>query len=181
MRLILGGLGLLLACSWAVADVESGPKPGEKVAEFKVFAVVGEVENKEVDFVKTRKDAPTIYLFVQKEHWSRPMAKYLRTLETQVEELSDQVLPVVVWLGGEAQENKDYLPKMQQSLKFNKAALTVFEGDKTGPNGWAINSDAHLTTVIVNQGKVVKSFAYVSVNDTDVRPVLAELKKALGK
>jgi hypothetical protein len=66
-------------------------------------------------------------------------------------------------------------------LKFTKTALTVFEGEKTGPNNWGINSDAHLTTVIVNKGKVVKSFPYVSVNDSDVRAVLMELKQSLGK
>jgi hypothetical protein len=181
MNRFLGLVLLLVGTSWAVADVESGPKAGEKASEFKVFAVTGEVENKEVNFIKDRKDEPTIYYFVQKEHWSRPMAKYLRTMDTKASELSDKVQGVAVWLGGDVKENKEYLPKAQQSLKLTKTALTVFEGEKTGPNNWGINSDAHLTTVIVNKGKVVKSFPYDSVNDSDVRAVLMQLKQSLGK
>jgi len=33
--------------------------------------------------------------------------------------------------------------------------------------------------VVANKGKVVKSFAFTTVNETDVRPVIAELKKAM--
>ena len=44
-----------------------------------------------------------------------------------------------------------------------------------------IDPDAHLTVVVAHKGKVVKSFAFVSVNETDVRGVVAELKKAVGK
>ena len=181
MKRILGMAVLLLATSWAVADVESGPKTGEKASEFKVFAVVGEVENKEVDFVKERKDEPTIYLFVQKENFSRPMARYLRTLDEKIGDTSDKVRNVVVWLGGDVDENKKYLARVQTSIKLAKSTLSVFEGDNSGPNNWGINTDAHLTAVIVNKGKVVKSFSYVSINDTDVRAVLLELKKGLDK
>mgnify|MGYP001601176707 CR=1 FL=1 len=49
------------------ADVESGPKAGDKVAVLKAFGVVGTIEGKEADFAAERKDAPTIYLFVQAE------------------------------------------------------------------------------------------------------------------
>jgi hypothetical protein len=59
-------------------------------------------------------------------------------------------------------------------LKFDKTSLAVV-GDKSGPNGWGVNPDAHLTVVVANKGKVVKSFAYTSVNESDVRSVLAEL------
>jgi hypothetical protein len=181
MKKFLGLAVLLIGTSWAVADVESGPKAGEKVSEFKVFAVTGEVENKEKNFVKDRKDDLTVYYFVQKEHFSRPMARYLKTMDTKSAELSDKILGVAIWLGGDVKENKEYLPKVNMSLKFAKTAMAAFEGEKSGPNGWGINADAHLTTVIVDKGKVIKSFPYVSVNDTDARAVLAELKTALGK
>lgn len=58
----------------ARADILSGPKAGEKVADFKVFGVVGLIEGKEGSYVRERKDAPTVYVFIQQEHWSRPMA-----------------------------------------------------------------------------------------------------------
>jgi hypothetical protein len=181
MTRVLFAVAALLAPAAVRADVESGPKAGEKVAELKVFAVVGPVEGKEVDYAAERKDAPTVYLFVQSEHWSRPVGRFLKTLDGKLGEADDKALAVAVWVGGEADKHKDYLPKVNQSLQFGKTALTVFAGDKGGPNNWGINSDAHLTAVVVNKGKVVKSFAFVSVNETDVRAVLAELKKAVGK
>lgn len=171
----------ILLAPAARADVESGPKPGEKVAELKVFAVTGPVEGKEIDYVAERKDAPTVYLFVQSEHWSRPVARFLKALDGKLGEADDKALAVAVWVGGEADKNKDYLPRANQSLKMEKTALTVFGGDKGGPNNWGVNADAHLTAVVVNKGKVVKSFTFVSVNETDVRGVVTELKKAAGK
>ena len=67
------------------------------------------------------------------------------------------------------------------SLKFEKTQLAAFDGEKSGPNGWAINGDTHVTAVVVNKAKVVKSFAFTSVNETDVRAVLGELKKSIDK
>ena len=181
MTRILFAVALIFTPAAARADVESGPKAGEKVPELKVFAVIGPVENKEVDYAAERKDAPTVYLFVQTEHWSRPVARFLKVLDGKLGETDDKARAVAVWVGGDADKNKEYLPKANQSLSFDKTALTVFTGDKGGPNNWGINSDAHLTAVVVSKGKVVKSFAFVSVNETDVRGVIAELKKAVGK
>ena len=85
-----------------------------------------------------------------------------------------------MWLGDKAfDKHKEYLPKINMSLKFEKTSLTAFDGEKSGPKDWGINPDAHLTVVVVNKGKVVKSFAFTTVNETDVRPVMAELKKAM--
>ena len=60
------------------ADVASGPKVGDKVEDFKAFGVVGAIEGKEGSYVAERKDDPTVYVFVQQEHWSRPMARRRR-------------------------------------------------------------------------------------------------------
>jgi len=59
----LACLGFVLVPA-ARADVESGPKAGEKVPALKAFGVVGPVENKEADFAADRKGDPTVYLFV---------------------------------------------------------------------------------------------------------------------
>jgi hypothetical protein len=172
---------LLLAAALVVADVESGPKAGEKVGPLKVFAVTGPVEGKEVNYAAERKDAPTVYLFVNAEKFSRPVARFMKTLDGKLGDVSDDAEAVAVWVGGDADKNKEYLPRAQTSLKFNKTALTAFAGDAGGPDGWGVNADAHLTVVLANKGKVVKSFAFVSVNATDVRPVLAAFRKAVGK
>jgi hypothetical protein len=180
-RMLCGLAVAALVVGVAWADVESGPKTGEKVGELKAFGVVGKIEGKEADFAAERKDDPTVYLFVSAENFSRPMARFMKTLDGKLAEIDDKAAGVAVWLGGEADAHKERLPKIQMSLKLDKTALTVFTGDKSGPNGWGINPDAHLTVVVANKGKVVKSFAYTSVNETDVQAVLAELKKAVGK
>ena len=182
MARLLCGLavaGLAVGVAWA--DVESGPKAGEKVGELKAFGVVGKVEGKEADFAAERKDDPTVYLFVSAENFSRPMARFMRALDGKLGEIDDKAAAVAVWLGGDADAHKERLPKIQMSVNFDKTALAVFAGDKSGPNGWGINPDAHLTVVVANKGKVAKSFAYTTVNETDARAVLAELKKAVGK
>ncbi|HJZ55862.1 MAG TPA: hypothetical protein VKE74_12915 [Gemmataceae bacterium] len=185
-------IGFVAALAFAVlvpavrADVESGPKPGEKVAALKAFGVAGPVENKEADFAAERKDAPTVYLFVQAEEGGlpvggRPLARFMKTLDGELAK-ADGPAAVAVWLGEKAiDKHKDYLPRFQMSLKLEKTQLAAFDGEKSGPNGWGINPDAHLTVVVAHKGKVVKSFAYTTVNETDVRAVMAELKKATGK
>jgi hypothetical protein len=165
----------------ARADVESGPKAGEKATELKVFAVTGAVENKEIDYAKERGDAPTVYLFVNGEKFTRPMNKFMKTLDGKLAGIDEKAAAVAVWLTGDVDKMKEYMPKVQQSVKYEHTALTVFPGEVSGPKGWAINTDAHLTVVIVKAGKVVKSFAYDTVNETDVKAVEEELKKAVKK
>lgn len=173
-------LALFLAAS---LDVESGPKAGEKVTALKAFGLVGPVEGKETDYAADRKDAPTVYLLVQAEHFSRPMARFMKVLDEKVAEASDEARVVAVWVGDKESlgMTKERLPRVQMSLKFENTSLAAFDGDKTGPAGWGVNPDAHLTVVVAAKGKVAKAFALVSVNETDVRPVLAELRKAAGK
>jgi hypothetical protein len=169
----------------AGAADESGPKAGEKVPALKAFGVVGTVEGKEADFAKERKDAPTVYVFVQAMEGGipvggRPAARFMKVLDEKIADASKDAAIVAVWLGEKAfDKHKEYLPKINMSLKFEKTSLAAFDGEKSGPNNWGVNADVHLTVVVVNKGKVAKSFAFTSVNETDVKPVVEELKKAL--
>jgi hypothetical protein len=160
---------------FARADLASGPKTGDKIAALKVYAVTGEPKDKEVDYAGLRKDRPTVYVFVSAKDFSRPMFRYIKKLD---EDLPDGGLVVAVWLTDDANKTKEYLPKISQY--FKGAALTVFAGT-AGPKDWGINPDAHLTAVVAYQGKVVKSFAYVSLNETDAPAVVKALKGAMKK
>ena len=154
------------------------------MAALKVFGVVGTVEGKEADFAAERKDAPTIYLFVQAEEGGipvggRPLARFMKTLDTEIATVKGAA-GIAIWLGDKAfDKHKEYLPRINKSLSFDNTSLAAFDGEKSGPKDWGINPDAHITVVIANKGKVVKTFAFTSVNDTDVKPVMAELKKAV--
>lgn len=168
-------LGFLWATGSASADVSSGPKENEKAAPLKVFAVSGEPKDKEVDYVMLRQDQPTVYVFVSGKDFDRPMFRYLKKLE---EDLGADGLMVAIWLTDDADQAKEYLGKI--TSYFNTAALTVF-GKAAGPDAWSINSEARLTAVIVHKGRVVKSFAYQSLNETDAPEVAQTLKKAIKK
>jgi hypothetical protein len=167
-------LGLLTA-SLARADVMSGPKDGEKVAPLKVHVVTGEEKDKEVDYAALRKDRPTVYVLVSAKDFDRSMFRYLKKLD---DDLDEKAQVVAVWLTDDADKSKEYLPKISQY--FKKAALTVF-GSSEGPKDWGINLDARLTTVVAHNGKVVKSFGYRSLNETDVPEVVKTLNNAIKK
>ncbi len=164
-----------------LADVESGPAVGDKVTALKVFAVVGELENKDVDYAAVRKDKPTVYVFIQADKWDRPMARFLRTLDKEVKKESEDAYVVAVWLTADADKTKDYLPRAQQSLQFENTALTFSKDGKAGPKGWNINDQARLTAVVANKQKVAARFGFVSLNETDVPAVRDALKKSLEK
>jgi hypothetical protein len=179
MRLVLA-LGLLLTVlPVRASDVESGPEKGAKVPALKVYDATGDNKEKSVDYAGLRKDKPTVYLFVAADKFSRPMNRFMKTLDGKVEKEFEDVYVVAVWLTDDEDKTKEFLPRVQMSVNYDKTALTVFKG-KDGPKGWGINSDAHLTAVIAHKGKVTARFGYNSVNDTDVPAVLKELKK-VGK
>jgi hypothetical protein len=159
------------------ADIASGPKAGDKAEDFKAFGVVGLFEGKEGSYLKERKDEPTVFVFVQQEHWGRPMARFLKAIDADGKAANEKSVVVAIWLSEKPDAAKEYLPKAQKSLNFANTSLGVFEGEKSGPNNWGINTDAHCTVVVTHKGKVIESIALESVNETDAKKVLEALKK----
>jgi hypothetical protein len=178
-RWLIAAAVLLSGVSARAQDVQSGPGKGEKVPELKVFAATGPLKDKEVDYAAERKDKPTVYVVIQADKWTRPMARFLKTLDKALKEDSEAAAVVGVWLTEDRDKTKEYLPRVQESIQLEATALTCFLGDKVGPKGWNINSDAHATVVVTNKGKVVETFGYNSINETDVRKVRQAFKKAL--
>jgi len=192
---IQGSTGLLSGClclgfcltAWTVAwaDVESGPAKDASLPKLKVFAVVGMVEDKEVDYVTHRGDKPTVYVFVKSKDGripeaGRPAGRFLKELDKAVKDLGGDAYVVAVWLTDDGDQTKEYLPLVQTSLQFQATALTYYPGDKTGPTDWAINADANVTVVIATKGKVVQSLGYLSINETDVPKVVETVRKLNG-
>ncbi len=186
--LFLGFLGLgLCLTTWtaAWADVESGPAKDANVPELKVFAVVGMIEDKEVDYASLRGNKTTVYVFVKSKEGripeaGRPAGRFLKELDKAIKDLGGDAYIVAVWLTDDGDQTKEYLPLVQTSLQFEATALTYYPGDKTGPMDWAINADANVTVVIAARGKVVQSLGYLSVNETDVPKVVEIVKKLNG-
>jgi hypothetical protein len=169
----------VLALSLAIsADVESGLKPDTKIPELKAFGRTGDAKDTSIDYAKERADKPTVYLFVNAAKFDRPIARYMRELDQKAGDAAKDVQIVAVWVGGELDANKTRLPLINQSLKFDRTVLACYEGAAPGPNGWGLNDEAHLTTVVAHKGKVLKSFAYRSTNEKDVPAVLEAVGKA---
>jgi hypothetical protein len=180
MTRLLFALSLTLAVAGvARADIESGPKDGIAVPKLTVDVAsgVGLVAG-EADVAKVRGDKPTVYAFVTAEKFSRPLAQLLRKLDEKAADVKDAAV-VAVWVGGDAAKNKDYLDRVGTSLKLNRTALTASPAEQ--PEGWALNSDAHVTIVVVVKGKVVKSMPLVSVSEKDATKAIEALTKAVKK
>lgn len=163
------------------ADVDSGPNVGTEITALKVFAVTGDLGGKELDYSAERGKKPTIYIFIPHEKFDRPIARFLRELEKSVKDTGNEATMVTVFLTDDEAKTKQHLPRVQMSLQFTANAMAVFPSAKMGPDGWAVNTDAHLTAVVVQSGKVAAKFGYRSVNETAVPEVAEALKKAVGK
>jgi hypothetical protein len=172
---------LLAVCCVApvLAQLASGPDAGSAVQPVKVAVLTGPQEGKDVEYAAERKDKPTLYVFLRE--FDRPVARYLKHLDLAIREESTEAFTVAVWLTEKQDETRTYLPRVQQSLKMESTALTLFTRDVNGPDNWNLNPNVRVTTVLVNGGKVVKTFAYQSINDTDVPAVREALKKAIAK
>jgi hypothetical protein len=146
----------------------------KKVPALKVQDVTGDNPGKTIDYAADRKDRPTIYAFVRADAFDRPMARFLKKLD---DALPKDAYVVAVWLTDDADKTKDYLPLVEQSLKFKSTALTFYPGEKSGPDGWGINADSRLTVVVAGKGRIDMTFDYQSANETNV----PEVEKALSK
>lgn len=176
------------ACRWpavllllfSVGMVAHPAFAADELQPVKVFAVTGSQAGNTVEYVAERKEKPTVYLFVNAATWDRPIARYLKVLDTKIGagiKGADDAQVVAVWLTDDVAKAKEYLPKAQQSLNLARTDWTVYEGEKAGPEGWKIDTTEHLTAVVARGGKEVARFAYKSTNDTDVPDVIKSLEK----
>lgn len=167
----------LAAVAWA--DVDSGPAVGNPVPELKVYAVTGDQADKEVAISTERADKPTVWMFVPKDKFNRPMARLMKDLDTKLKDLTDAQI-IAVWLTDDQFATKDYLPKAQQSIKLEHSVLSYYQGDPAGPADWGINPDAEVTVVVTGGGKIAATWGFVSVNETVADEIVTALKQAGG-
>lgn len=163
------------------AEVDSGPKAGAAISPLKVFAATGDHAGKDLDYAAERGLKPTIYVFVPHERFDRPLARLLRDLEKGVIEAGNESSLVTIFLTKDEPKTREHLPRIQMSMQFTQNPLVVFPVAPAGPEGWAVDTDAQLTVVVVNKSKVVESFGYRSANETVAPEILKALKTSLGK
>lgn len=174
------GLFFAITSTTVRADVESGPKAGEKTKPLKVLRLGDNDAYTEVECVAAREGNLTVYAFVCASEWSRPMARFLRAVDDEVADIHGAET-IAVWLTDDQDKSKQYLPRGKNALKLRATSYAVWPGDALGPGDWSISPDAFLTVVVVHKDKVVESFAYVSVNETDAPKLIKTLKQAVKK
>lgn len=161
--------------SLASAQVNSGPSVDAKIEPLKLIWATGDAIGQEADGANECKEKTTLYVFVRADRWERPVARFLRTLDQDLASHRNDIRIVAVWLTDDVEKSKNYLPIAQQSLKLSQTTFAVYPDGVTGPNGWGINGEAHITIVIGHAQKVVASFGYRSVSDSDVPTVVKKL------
>jgi len=159
------------------AQTSSGPASGSKLMKLTVAAVAGDAAGENVEFVGRRAGKPTVYLFVQADKWDRPVARFVKTLDQELAGSRPDVAIVAVWLTDDVEKSKEYLPRAQQSLNLTQTSLCVYPGGKDGPAAWSIDPRIYLTAVVAADDRVLDSFGYRSLNETNVPEVLARLPK----
>src|SRR4051812_4412909 len=93
-------------------DVVSGPDKDKKVPALKVFDATGINKDRDVDYADLRKDKVTIYALVVADKFDRPMNRFLKTLDTEVQKDFEGVYIVAVWLTDDLDKSKEFLPRV---------------------------------------------------------------------
>lgn len=147
----------------------------KKVPPLESVVCVGEKAGEKTDLTQWRGSKPTIYIYIQAEHWDRPIARLVRGLDVAVaDKITDGGL-VLVWLSNnEIERFREHLPRVQQSLKLSMTTYSTWPGDTFGPPAWAINRDDHVTVITANEGKIIARHAFRSTNEGDVNKILAD-------
>ncbi len=179
LRLALPIALVLLSTNLTSAAIESGPAVDSPLPELKADAVTGDDAGKKTTFTTTRKAKPTVYVFIRADKFARPIARYLKVLDKALAELGKDRHVVAVWITEDADKTREYLPKVQQSIKLEATTLALYAEDKNGPNARAINDRAHVTSIASDGTKVKARFAEQSFNETNVPEVTAALKVLL--
>ena len=171
---LLGG-GTILA-----DEVESGPAVNEKLSPLEVRLVQNGQAADVKDVLPDHAEHPTVYVFISAEQFDRPAAGYLRGIDGEIQKLQrkDPLAGfVIVWLAADPDAGIERVARIQQALRFLAAHWSVFPGGVNGPEGWAINDRAAVTTVIAVGREVKGRMGYTVVNDTNVKDVTEVLAK----
>jgi hypothetical protein len=174
----LGSLALLLLPAARADDIASGPDRGDTVPALRVYDATGLHKDRTVDYAAERKDKPTVFILLRADKFDRPMNRFLKTLDQKVKKDHEGVYVVAVWLTEDLDRTRKLLPRVQQSVQYEATALTCVAADREGPRDWNVNGDAHLTVVVADRNKVTATFAFISLNETDVPAVTRALKKS---
>lgn len=174
-------LSLLLLCSWIDdKEIVAGPELNKPIPSLKTLQIVGDHADKEIDWKETAKTNYMLIVFVRSDKWDRPVARVLKQLDDALvaarKDLPDAHI-VIVWVSKDGERAKEYLPKVQQSLKMQVSSWNHFNGEVYDASGWQLSGDGALNIVLVNDNKAVWGRAFSTMQESITRQVMAELKR----
>jgi hypothetical protein len=166
----------LMAIIVLLTNIAFADEPGKQaVSKLESVVCVGDQAGEKQELAESRGKNPTIYFFIQAEHWDRPIARLLRELDIKVKDGVSDGRIVAVWLSNnEVDRFREHLPRVQQSLRLAMTTYAVWPGDPFGPAAWNINRDDHVTIVTARDGKIIGRHAYKSTNEGDAAKILAD-------
>ena len=164
-RLIAGtaAITLLLNASYCMADLVSGPQPGDGVGAFTVTKAAGNPsdgveDGKRLCYRCRMGSRPVVMIFARTA--DQPLAKLVNELEDEIKEHADAKLcSFVNMIGGDSDSLKNAATKFVKDNDIQNVAFVVPEDSQNGPDNLKISPEADLTVVCYKSSKVVSSHA----------------------
>lgn len=173
-------LSLLLLSAWIDdKDIVAGPELNKPIPSLKTLQIVGDHADKEIDWKETAQTKSTLIVFVRSDKWERPVARVLKQLDDALiaarKDLPDAHIGIV-WVSKDAEKAKDYLPKVQQSIKLQASSWNHFNGEVYDATGWQLSGDGALNIVLVKGNKTIWGRAFSTMQEGIVKQTMAQLK-----
>lgn len=156
-------IALLFTASYCMADLVSGPQPGDGVGAFTVTKAAGNpsdgVEDGQRLCYRCRMGSrPVVMIFARTA--DQPLAKLVNELEDEIKEHADAKLcSFVNMIGGDSDSLKNAATKFVKDNDIQNVAFVVPEDSQNGPDNLKISPEADLTVVCYKSSKVVSSHA----------------------
>ena len=158
--------------------VFSGPQPGEKMADFKVRGLFGELAGKEFNPLKEAGSRPTLLVFVHE--LTRPGNSLTQALMRYAEQHPKELYGSLIFLGDDLTALESRLKRAQRALP-KKAPVTISLDGEEGPGSYGLNRQVTLTIVFAKDHKVINNVALISPSlQADMLKILKPVAKVIG-
>lgn len=161
-------------------EIVAGPELNKPVPSLKTFQVVGTNADKEIDWKDINQNKPTLLVFVRSDKWDRPVARVLKQLDDSIIAISKDVPDAhmgIIWVSKDSEKAREYLPKVQQSIKLQASSWNHFNGEVYDAAGWQLSGDGALNIVLVKDNKAMWGRAFSTMQESIARQTVHELKR----
>ncbi|MEC8346071.1 MAG: hypothetical protein VXZ63_13050, partial [Planctomycetota bacterium] len=108
------------------------------------------------------------------------VAELVQNLDAQLKKNSSKQLRAFVNVMGEERVDAEAAAKtLAQSSKASNVPFVIPNEVENGPDNYGLNSDAEITIIMADGGRVKANVAYTKADDIDVEAVVASLTKIL--